>query len=154
MKYTLFGFIAGSLNTLFYIFFTRVTHFEVVPSTIIAWFLANIFSYYMNKIIVFKTEKRTFKQEVKALFVFLFSRLVSGIGDSLSMFIFVKKLGLEDILVKIISCTVFGIVNYLLGKFVIFSKKKNPENKELEEKEVPETPPVQIEEAQGENLSE
>jgi hypothetical protein len=41
------------------------------------------------------------------------------------MFFFVDKKNLPDIPVKIISAGFFGFINYLLGKFLIFRKRKS-----------------------------
>ena len=127
IKYVFFGVIAALLNTLLYVFFTRIFGFSTVFSTSLAWILANIFAFFCNQILVFSVNNKKLPQLVLALFIFLFSRLISGLGDVLTMFFFVDKQKLPDVPVKVISSAFFGFINYLLGKFLIFRKPKDRE---------------------------
>ena len=124
LKYVFYGVIAALINTLLYAFFTRIFNFSTVLSTGIAWILANIFAFFCNQLFVFPGANKQFSQLIIALFIFLISRLLSGLGDVLTMFFFVDKQKLPDIPVKIISAGFFGFINYLLGKFLIFKKPK------------------------------
>ena len=125
IKYVFYGVIAALINTLLYAFFTRFFNFSTVLSTGIAWILANIFAFFCNQLFVFPGANKKISQLIIALFIFLFSRLLSGLGDVLTMFFFVDKKNLPDIPVKIISSGFFGFINYLLGKFLIFRKRKS-----------------------------
>lgn len=125
LKYVFYGVIAALLNTLLYAFFSRVFDFSTVLSTGIAWLLANIFAFFCNQLFVFPGANKKISQLIIALFIFLVSRLLSGLGDVLTMFFFVDKLNFPDIPVKIISSGFFGFINYLLGKFLIFRKRKS-----------------------------
>lgn len=127
LKYVFYGVIAALINTLLYAFFTRIFNFSTVLSTGIAWILANIFAFFCNQLFVFPGANKKFSQLIIALFIFLISRLLSGLGDVLTMFFFVDKLTFPDIPVKIISSGFFGFINYLLGKFLIFRKPKDKE---------------------------
>ena len=120
IKYVFYGVIAALLNTLLYVFFTRLFELSTVFSTSLAWILANVFAFFCNQIFVFSAGNKKLFQLFLALFIFLISRLLSGLGDVLTMFIFVDKLTFPDIPVKIISSAFFGFINYLLGKFLIF----------------------------------
>lgn len=129
LKYVFFGVLAALINTLLYAFFTRIFSLSTLVSTAIAWLLANIFAYFANKIFVFNDGKKQIGKILIALGIFLFSRLISGLGDMLTMSVFVDKLRWPDIPVKITSSFLFGVINYLLGKFIIF-KKKDIKNKD------------------------
>ena len=142
LTYGVFGFLAGAANAAFYALFSHVCHISTIFSTMIAWLLANLFSYFCNEFIVFRNNKKTFLKFLGALAFFLFTRLISGGGDVITMYVFVDILGFNDILVKIISTTVFGFLNYILGKFIIFKKDdkaeisgpKSVENENTQEK--------------------
>ena len=125
LKYVFYGVIAALLNTLLYAFFTRVFDLSTIFSTSVAWLLANIFAFFCNQFFVFPDANKKFTQLIIALFIFLFSRLLSGLGDVLTMFFFVDKLQFPDIPVKVFSSGFFGFINYLLGKFLIFRKRKS-----------------------------
>ena len=125
IKYVFYGVIAALINTLLYALFTRIFEFSTVISTAFAWFLANVFAFFCNQIFVFPGANKKFLQLILALLIFLFSRLISGLGDVLTMFFFVDKQKLPDIPVKVFSSAFFGFINYLLGKFLIFKKPKN-----------------------------
>jgi len=49
--------------------------------------------------------------------------LSTGILDWLIMFICVKRLGMDDMLIKIASNVLVIALNYILGKFVVFRKR-------------------------------
>lgn len=119
-----FGILAALVNTILYACFTRLFSLSTLISTGFAWLLANIFAFFANKWFVFKDGKKSFVKTIIALGIFLFSRLISGFGDMLTMSVFVDKLHYPDIPIKITSSFVFGIINYFLGKFVIFRKNK------------------------------
>ena len=114
LKYVFYGIIAALLNTLLYAFFTRVFDLSTILST-----------FFCNQLFVFPGANKKTSQLIIALLIFLFSRLLSGFGDVLTIFFFVDKKNLPDILVKIISAGFFGFINYLLGKFLIFRKRKS-----------------------------
>lgn len=146
IKYVFWGVLAAGVNTGFYALLTRGFGFKIVPSTVFAWLTANVFAFFCNLLFVFteknsentggKDKKREGGQESEkkdsgrknpavlfsGLLFFLFSRLIGGAGDTAVMYIFCDILQYPDLPVKILSAGVWGILNYLLGRFVIFKK--------------------------------
>lgn len=147
IKYVFWGVLAAGVNTGFYALLTRVFGFKIVPSTVFAWLTANIFAFFCNLLFVFnekskenagdKDKKREGgqKSEVNcsggikpnglflSLLFFLFSRLIGGAGDTAFMYFFCDFLQYPDLPVKILSAGVWGVLNYLLGRYIIFKKR-------------------------------
>lgn len=145
IKYVFWGVLAAGVNTGGYALFTRIFHFGIVTSTVFAWLAANIFAFFCNLFFVFSgNENKTlstinskepvphkksnavpgnnkkWQSILSGLLFFLFTRLAGGAGDTGVMYIFCELLYYPDLPVKIISAGFWGILNYLLGKFLIF----------------------------------
>ncbi len=129
LKYSVCGVSCSVLNALSYVFFTRVCSIFNVLATVLAWFISNLASFLGNKFFVF-AEKDKSKEEEKnvlhflgSMIFFMFTRLAGGFGEAGFMALFANKLGWNDMLVKILSISFWGIFNFLLGKYLIFSNK-------------------------------
>ena len=93
-------------------------------SNILAWAVSVIFAYVVNSRFVFETKPENFGMELKLLGEFTLARVTSGAIESLCFFIFVEKLLLNDIIVKV-ALSIFVIVfNYVVSKLWIFAKKR------------------------------
>ena len=93
-------------------------------SNIIAWFASVLFAYLTNRKWVFHSEAETFEDYWKEILAFFAARLGTGILDWLIMFIFAKQMGLNDMVIKIVSNVVVIVLNYVASKFWIFKSKK------------------------------
>lgn len=121
--YGIFGVCTTLVNIAAYWLCARVLHLPLTPSTVIAWILSVLFAYVTNRKWVFESQAQERGAVLKEILSFFTSRLSTGILDWLIMFICVKRLGMDDMLIKIASNVLVIALNYILGKFVVFRKR-------------------------------
>lgn len=126
--YGIFGVLTTIINYVSYILFTRLFGFNIFISNLLAWILSVIFAFITNKIIVFKSKEFTLKVLIKEISSFILARLFSLLLDMLILYIMSDLIGINDLIVKIISNIIVIIVNYILSKFIIF-KNRNKNRK-------------------------
>lgn len=120
LVYLIFGTIASLLNLLIYrLMYYRVT-LANTTSTLIAWAFAFLFGFITNKEIVFSS-KASGKKAFRQLAEFLLCRLLTALFDVLFMYVAVDLLDLNPMALKFISNLIAGTINYLIGKFIIFT---------------------------------
>jgi len=123
IKYLLIGGLTTVLNYIMFALLVNEAKLEMHPSNLIAWGVSVIFAYLTNKLFVF--ESKSFKIDVlaKEILTFGAARVFSFILEEVILFIFVDKLGMEKLIIKLIANIIVIIVNYILSKFIIFKKK-------------------------------
>lgn len=90
---------------------------------LIAWTLAVVFAFVVNKIFVFESRSWERKLVLREAWQFLSARIFSGVLDMAIMWFFVDVLGFSDVIIKIISNIIVIVLNYVLSKLIIFRKK-------------------------------
>ena len=123
INYGIFGILTTIINYVSYIIFTRIFNIDIFISNLLAWFLSVLFAFITNKIIVFESKQITFKVIVKEGTSFIVARILSLLLDMFILYIMSDLMGINDLIVKIISNIIVIIVNYILSKFIIFKKK-------------------------------
>ena len=108
-------------------------------STSIAWTVAVIFAFYVNKKYVFKSKTESTKQLMWELWTFVSARLLSGVMQvgvmQLGVPLYIQENGEKNVAIYaifyLIQQVLVTLANYFLSKFIIFRKKKqNPEESE------------------------
>ena len=135
LLYLFFGGITTVVNYGVYALCGHVFHFDVVVSNIIAWILAVIVAFVTNKRWVF--ESKSWKSNIvwREFGEFVAARLSTLVIETVLLWIFVDKLHVNDLIMKIITNVIVVILNYVFSKFIIFKKKnKAPEPKRQEDK--------------------
>lgn len=123
LVYMVFGACATAINMGSYALFYNYLGVPNVPSTAIAWFLAVSFAFVTNKLIVFASKSFAIKRVLFELASFFSCRIATGLLDIFIMWLTVDVLNLNPLLWKFISNLIVGIVNFTVGKLVIFRKK-------------------------------
>lgn len=130
--YLFFGGCTTLVNIVTYYIMAHVINASVMTSTIVAWIVAVLFAYITNRKWVFDSKVTTRKEIVQEIISFFACRIATGIVDWLLMFVFVEKLGFNDLLIKVISNIIVIVLNYVASKLIVFTdKKKKIDNKEL-----------------------
>jgi putative flippase GtrA len=125
LRYVIWGVLTALINVIFYYCFTRFMHMHTVLSTALAWLVANLFAFWVNKVFVFKLNSYArLSTLLFSCFYFLLSRLISGLCDTLAMFYFVDVLHCKDMVIKVTVGAFLGILNYILGKTIFFKKRE------------------------------
>ncbi len=123
MKQLIIYGIVGGITTVIaivsYWLVSRLLFIPVVPSSIISWLIAFFFAFWANRKFVFQSHNPVLPE----LFEFFMCRISTGVLDIVIMFIFADVLGFYDLGVKIVSCAVVIILNYIASKLFIFRNK-------------------------------
>lgn len=104
------------------IIFPAKSALDIQLSNIISWICAVLFAYYANKKYVFKSNKRG-KEKLFEMLNFFESRILTLLVDMGMMYIMVTLNGINDALAKLVVQVVITILNYLLSKILVFSRK-------------------------------
>ena len=122
--YLVFGALTTAVNTGVFWLCAHPLGMPVLPSTMIAWFLAVLFAYLTNRKWVFHSEASTRKEYTREIFSFFLCRLGTGVLDWVLMYLLVDQLHLNDLAVKVSVNILVIILNYVASKLLIFRKKK------------------------------
>ncbi len=129
VSYLFAGVATTLVNYVVYFIVTRPFGHLIAPElltsvgTCIAWVVAVLFGYVVNKIYVFHTHCDSTAALVKELMSFVSMRLVSFGMELVLMFLTVDVLGLNDLAMKLLINILVIIANYVFSKLVIFKKK-------------------------------
>ena len=90
-------------------------------ANIISWVLAVLFSFFANRIFVFKSKDEHIFKEI---FKFVNSRIVTLLLDMFIMYVMVTLLSINDLFAKLFVQFVVTITNYFFSKLIVFKKEK------------------------------
>ena len=125
MRYLVFGVLSTIINIIVFAICERIFHLSTIISNVIAWIIAVLFAYVTNKLYVFDS-KTTKKQELaKEIISFFSARIFTLVVETIFLKIVIDELGLNEILMKIISNVIVIVLNYVFSKIFIFKKDKN-----------------------------
>ncbi|MBQ3647388.1 MAG: GtrA family protein [Spirochaetia bacterium] len=126
-SFIVWGLATTALNVGFFLLF-RHLGVPLTSAVIIAWFLSVTFSYFANKKMVFQDRTSGFGAIIKSMLLFYGSRAFSGLMDVVLMNVFVKILGWDELVSKLINEVLVSTFNFLFCFLVVFRKKKPEEN--------------------------
>ena len=121
IRYCLVGALATALETGLYMLFYEVMGIPNVISVFVAWFLTVLFAFVTNKYFVYRAKGG--ERIVKELLSFFSCRIGTGVYNIVWMFITVDVLSWNPLWMKLFSALIVGIINYVVGKVMIFKKK-------------------------------
>lgn len=91
-----------------------------IPSDLIAMTVA----YITNKIWVFESKCNNFKELLREILAFYGARLFTLVLSAVIVFIFVDKMGMNNLLINFIATVITVILNYVFSKLFIFKGNK------------------------------
>lgn len=103
--------------------FHSLLNIRVEIANIFSWVFAVVFSFILNKLVVFESKEKNFSKTLKEFGSFVAARLASLGVDELIVVVGCNVLHLNTYLVKAISEVFVVIINYFFSKFVVFKKK-------------------------------
>ena len=120
----LFAGVATTLvNYVAYFALTRGLSLGVLPATNVAWVIAVIFGYAVNKAFVFRTHCDSALSLAREAASFFAMRAVSLVMENVLMYVTVTLLHLNDLAMKLIVNLVVILLNYVFSKLLVFRKK-------------------------------
>ena len=140
VTYVIFGVLTTLVNLLVFKGFDVLFKGKYYLFTnTIAWIAAVAFAYVTNKLFVFESKSWKFNVIKKEIPSFLGARIVSYFVEQAGLWIFVELLHFDEkvfdfilvklsgkITAKLIIGVIVVVINYVLSKFIIFSKKEKP----------------------------
>lgn len=131
--YALFTFLIPTFS------FLGITVENTTTSNVLSWICAVIFAFITNKVWVFNSKSWKPSVAFKELWMFVLSRLATGVVEWVGLPILIAIgvdqtiFGVDGMIAKIIVSIIVVILNYVFSKLFIFKRKK--EATDLEEKD-------------------
>lgn len=119
INYLFIGGCTTVISILSYALFAKVFDLDLVIANILSWIISVLFAYFTNRVIVFNSKNKDYFKEFIS---FTGSRVITLVLDTLLMILFVKSMGMNDLIAKIIVQVVVIIGNYLISKLLVFKK--------------------------------
>lgn len=119
--------IVGCLTTVIafvvlYVFHTLL-NIRVELANIVSWIMAVLFSFIMNKLVVFESKDKSLKVLAKEFGSFVAARIASFFVDEGILILGCDVLHWNAYIVKCISEVFVVIMNYFFSKYIVFKKK-------------------------------
>ena len=134
--YLVFGVLTTLVNFVaFWLFGLVISDSLYLLTNFLAWVVAVIFAFFVNKFVVFSERSRDKKTLIFEAVTFVGARVFSLVFEEVGLFVLIDLIGLgkEDIFIgftvtgqmipKFIVAVVVVIMNYFFSKFLIFKKK-------------------------------
>ncbi|MDD2361764.1 MAG: VanZ family protein [Oscillospiraceae bacterium] len=121
VSYLIFGILTTLINLVTYGVCYNIFGIHNLVSNAIAWVVAVIFAYVVNKIFVFQSHTENFKQAFREFRLFIGARVFSFTVDELGMWLLVNILAVNPGISKIGMNIIVLIINYIFSKLFIFT---------------------------------
>ncbi len=128
ISYVLWGAATTAVNYAVYFPCTKLLRLDHILSNVIAWIVAVLFAFVVNKAFVFASKSWKRDTVLGELWKFVSARILSGVLETLILFIFVNLLRFDDGIVKILAGIAVVLLNYAVSKMFVFKKQQNTEN--------------------------
>lgn len=119
--------VSGGITTLVnwgcYFVLTRVFDVNYLVANVVAWALAVISAFIINKAVVFRDGVIVVKTILLQFLSFAAFRVFSGAVETGALYVSVDIMGWNDSIMKIAVSVFVVIVNYIFSKLVVFRKK-------------------------------
>jgi len=120
VSYIFWGAVTTLVNYAVYFICTKLCSIHYLVSNIIAWVIAVIFAYVVNKVLVFGSKDWSKAKLFQEVWQFAAARVLSGVGETGMLWALVDRMGYPDSVIKIIAGVLVILVNYAFSKWVIF----------------------------------
>ena len=117
--YTIFGFATMIVGVVIYQLFLYL-NVDYKIANLFSLILGKLFAYVVNKLFVFKSKTERFVDWLKEFFRFIVARGATGLIDYFGVIIAVEIFGLDKVISKYILQVIVIILNYFLGKKIVF----------------------------------
>ncbi len=123
LSYLFFGALTTIINIAAYMLCYNLLGIKNIPSNIIAFVLSVAFAFVTNKLFVFESRGRGFRETLVEALSFFSCRIGSGLIELIIMYVFVDLLCFNGNIIKVITNVLVIILNYVASKVFIFKKK-------------------------------
>ena len=123
ISYLFFGGLTFFVSIGTYGFFNQILGMNELLANVISWICAVAFAYVTNRLWVFASKARGFKQIFRELLSFFGGRVVTLLIEEGILLVFITGLGFDSMLVKIVAQIIVILLNYVISKLFVFSNK-------------------------------
>ena len=124
IDYLFWGGVAFVLSMVLFYIFANMMMIEEQLANIITWIICVIFTYFTNRIFVFKSKSTGLMAIIKEFTEFTTARLATLILENIVLFICIDLLMWHNMLAKLIGQFLVIVSNYVLSKLWIFKKDR------------------------------
>lgn len=121
--YLFFGVLTTVVGVGTFSFFIYSLRLHELVANTFSWILAVTFAFFTNRVWVFNSPTSSTAAFFRQMLSFFGGRLFSFGVESLMIYVFISRLGYNELLVKIAANVIVLVLNYIISKFFIFSKK-------------------------------
>ena len=121
--YLIFGGLTTLVSIGIYWLLTEVLWVGVLLANVISWIGAVTFAYVTNSIWVFAQRPRDWRELISQAARFFSARLITLGIEEVMLFVFISLLALPNMPVKLGAQAMVIVLNYLISRLFVFSKK-------------------------------
>lgn len=103
---------------------------EYKTANLISLIIVKTAAYLLNKFYVYRARNGSTKETATELVRYILSRAFTGALDYFGLILIVDRIGINKYLGKAVVMAVVIIINYILGKFFVFTKRNRPDTEE------------------------
>ena len=122
ISYLFFGVLTTAVNFVVYLPVYNILGLSASVSNMVAWVVAVVFAYFVNKIYVFRSLDWSRKTVVPELTKFVAARVLSGVLETGILLVTVDILGWNGNIWKFVTQVLVVISNYVFSKLIVFRK--------------------------------
>ncbi|MFR4351223.1 MAG: GtrA family protein [Roseburia sp.] len=128
--YGFWGVMTTLVNYVIYFACTKLAGIDYLVSNGVAWGVAVIFAFLVNKVLVFHSMDHSARTLIWEFGSFVSARVLSGALETGMLALFVGILHFSDSVIKIAAGILVIIINYFLSKMLIFRKRGEKQNED------------------------
>ena len=122
ISYLFFGVLTTIVNFVVYLPVYNILGLSASVSNMIAWVVAVVFAYFVNKIYVFRSLDWSRQTVIPELTKFVTARVLSGALETGILLVTVDILGWNGNIWKFVTQILVVISNYVFSKLIVFRK--------------------------------
>lgn len=124
LRYIFLGGCATLVNLGCYYILRMTTNLNLNVANVISVAVAMMFAYFTNSRFVFESDASTFKERFGEFVKFVSARLVTMVVEVGGVWLMADVMKMNDYIAKFIIQFIVLVLNYILSKFFVFSKKE------------------------------
>lgn len=120
LLYLFFGGLTTVISIGSYAFFDVSMHIDPMIANVFSWILAVLFAYVTNRIWVFNNVAEDLKGIIQEIISFFGGRVATLLMEEAILYVGIKLLGMNSILIKVLAQVLVVIANYIISKLFVF----------------------------------
>ncbi len=122
IDYLIWGGSTTLVNLVLYTLLCMIVDYRI--ANLIAIIVCKIYAYIVNKFFVFCSRCSDMRELLQEVFRYVLSRGFTGIVDYVGVLVLVEVVDVHKLVSKYAITVLVMVLNYILGKYAVFKKKK------------------------------